>query len=72
MPVVLVLTKFDEVVTKVLRDMHGGDTQQLARDTALEMYEGSCRRLFDKAPSEVPADVVSGTFYFPYALRRVN
>ena len=62
MPVVLVFTKFDEIVTQVFRDMHGGDTQQLARDRALEMYEGSCRRLFDKAPSKVPAGVVSGTF----------
>ena len=63
MPVVLVFTKFDEIVTQVLRDMHGGNTQYaLARTNAHQLYEDSCRRLFDKAPSEVPAGVVSGTF----------
>ena len=62
MPVVLVCTKFDEFVTKVLHDMHGGDTQYaLARANAQKVYEDSCRRLFHKAPSEVPAGVVSGT-----------
>ena len=62
MPVVLVCTKFDEFVTEVLRDMHGGDTQYaLARANAQKVYEDSCRRLFHKAPSEVPAGVVSGT-----------
>ena len=42
--------------------MHGGDTQYaLARANAQKVYEDSCRRLFHKAPSEVPAGVVSGT-----------
>ena len=62
MPVVLVFTKFDEIVTDFLRDTHGSDAQQRARDKALEMYKGSFRRLFDKAPSEAPAGVFSGTF----------
>ena len=63
MPVVLVCTKFDEFVTKVLREMPGGDTQYaLARANAQKVYEESCHRLFDKAPSEVPAGVVSGAF----------
>ena len=64
MPVVLVFTKFDEIVTKVLRDRHGGDTQHhaLARARAQQEYEDSCRHLFDKAPGKVPAGVVSSTF----------
>lgn len=62
MPVVLIFTKLDDIVTKFLRDIHGSDSQQLARDKALEVYRGSCRRLFDKDPSEVPAGVFSGIF----------
>lgn len=58
-PVVLVFTKFDEIVTEVLRDMHGGDTQHhaLARVEALKVHEDTCHRLFDEAPSEVPAQI---------------
>ncbi|KAF8265742.1 hypothetical protein EI94DRAFT_1734896 [Lactarius quietus] len=59
-PVILVFTKFDVVVSRVLFDTAGGDPQQYerARASAHTMYEDSCRRLFHKDPSDVPAQIV--------------
>ena len=60
-PVVLVFTKFDVVVSQVLFDI-GGDAQHHAhaRTSAITMYEESCRRLFHKESRDVPAEIVSG------------
>ncbi|KAF8265735.1 hypothetical protein EI94DRAFT_1734856 [Lactarius quietus] len=59
-PVILVFTKFDVVVSRVLFDTAGGDPQQYerARARAHTMYEDSCRRLFQKDPRDVPAQIV--------------
>ena len=66
MPVVLVITKFDVVVSQVLLDSFSDAPQQLnrARDSANRMYEESCRRAFDKEPGAIPAEIVSGTCSF--------
>jgi hypothetical protein len=73
-PVVLVFTKFDEFVTEVPRDEYDDETQYHASALAeaQEMYIDSCRRLFDKDPSEVPAVVVSGTFISQTICREIN
>ena len=72
MPVVVVFTKFDLVVSQVLFDIAGGDAQhhERARARAHRMYEDSCRGLFHKDPRDVPAEIVSGTF-ISYLLCRV-
>ncbi|KAH9977502.1 hypothetical protein BJV74DRAFT_153229 [Russula compacta] len=59
-PVVLVFTKFDKIVSKVLSDIRGGDSRnpyESARSTAHTMFEGSCRSFFPRNP--VPVEVVS-------------
>ena len=65
-PVVLVITKFDVVVSQALFDGFSGAPQQLncAQDSAHRMYEESCRRVFEKEPREVPAEIVSGIHSF--------
>ena len=71
-PVILVFTKFDVVVSKLLFDIARGDARQhkRARARARAMCEDSCRRLFHKA--SVPAEIVSGTCSLSlYTLRRV-
>jgi len=73
-PVILVLTKFDTVVSEVLFDIARGDVQQhnRARARAHAMYEDSCRRLFHKDPRDVPAEIVSGAYSLSlHTLRRV-
>ena len=73
MPVVLVITKFDTVVSQVLLDSFSDAPQQLnrARDSANTMYQESCRRVFDKEPGDIPAEVVSGACSFlPVLLER--
>ena len=66
MPVVLVITKFDTVVSQVLLDSFSDAPQQLnrARDSANIMYEDSCRRAFDKEPRAIPSEIVSGICSF--------
>ena len=63
MPVVLVLTKFDLLVSHVLLDIAGGDFQQHERANveAQAMYEESCRHLLGKHPRDMPAEIVSST-----------
>ena len=65
MPVVLVITKFDVVVSQVLLDNFSDAPQQLnrARDSANRMYKEACRRAFDKEPT-IPAEIVSGSCSF--------
>ncbi|KAH9051692.1 hypothetical protein EDB87DRAFT_1693951 [Lactarius vividus] len=60
-PVVLVLTKFDVVVSKVLVDIPPDEAQprERAKAKALEMFEESCHRLFHKDSRVVP---VSGAY----------
>jgi hypothetical protein len=60
-PVVLVFTKFDLVVSQVLFDIAGGDPQhhEHARVRAQSMYEESCRRLLHEHFKDVPAEIVS-------------
>jgi hypothetical protein len=64
-PVVVVFTKFDVVVSRVLFDI-GGNAQyhERARARAYTMYEESCRRLFRKDPRDVPVEIVSGISSF--------
>ena len=66
MPVVLVITKFDVVVSRVLFDNYSGGPLQVncARDSANRIYEESCRRVFDTDPGAIPAEIVSGTCLF--------
>jgi hypothetical protein len=60
-PVILVFTKFDLVVSQVLLDRFSGAPQyhEGARASAHTMYEESCRHVFDKEPRDVPAEIVS-------------
>jgi hypothetical protein len=70
-PVVLVFTKFDLVVSQVLLDSFSGTPRhhERARASAHTMYEESCRRIFDKEPRDVPAETVSGIYsFFPVLL----
>ena len=66
MPVVLVITKFDHIVSQVFLDNFSGAPRQhdRARDSAHAMYKESCRRLFDKEARDIPAEIVSGICYF--------
>ena len=56
-------TKFDLVVSEVLFDIAGGDTQlyETARDTAHAKYEESRRSLFRGKLRDVPVETVSST-----------
>ncbi|KAF8259219.1 hypothetical protein EI94DRAFT_1813704 [Lactarius quietus] len=60
-PVVLVFTKFDVVISRVLSDIASGNVlhHARARARAHTIFEDSCRRLFRKEPSEIPAEIVS-------------
>ena len=59
MPVVLVFTKFDLLVSKIA----GGDSQQheRAKVEAERKYEESCHLILRKQPRDVPAEIVSST-----------
>ncbi|KAH9057194.1 hypothetical protein EDB87DRAFT_1131474 [Lactarius vividus] len=57
-PVVVVFTKFDVVVSQVRLDSPS-ESHERARTRAHTMYEDSCRRLFHKDPRDVPAEIVS-------------
>ena len=65
MPVILVLTKFDEAVSEVLFDIARGNVLQYerARARAHANYENSIRRRFDQDPRNVPVELVSGMQY---------
>ncbi|KAI0246858.1 hypothetical protein BJV78DRAFT_1364569 [Lactifluus subvellereus] len=60
-PVVLIFTKFDLLVSQVLLDTAGGDPRyhEHAKARAQDMCEESCRRLLRKHPKDVPAETVS-------------
>ena len=69
---ILVLTKFDEVISEALFDVARGDVLQYerARAEARANYEDSIRRRFGQDPRDVPVEVVSGMYY--RMLRRVG
>jgi len=60
-PVVVVATKFNLVITQALIDVAGGDTRfyEQAKTSAYERYEQSCRSLFHRHPRNVPVEIVS-------------
>jgi len=60
-PVVVVATKFDLVITQALIDIAGGDIRfyEKAKTSAHERYEQSCRSLFHRNPRDVPVEIVS-------------
>jgi hypothetical protein len=62
--VILVLTKFDALVSKVGLDIPSGEPQERARAGAHAMYEDLCRQIFRKEPRDVPAEIVSGMYSF--------
>jgi len=68
-PVIFVFTKFEVVVSRVLFDTAGGDAKhcERARARAYTMYEDSCRRLFHKDPSGVPAQIVQQFKFLAYS-----
>ena len=70
MPVILVMTKFDLVVSQVLSDSFSGAPQHHERAwvSAHTMYEESCRRIFDKEPRDIPVEIVSGIYSFLHVL----
>ena len=63
-PVILVATKFDLVVSEVLSDIAGGDTRlyERTRGTAHAKYEESRRTLFRGKLRDVPVEIVSSTY----------
>lgn len=69
MPVVLVFTKFDLLVSQVLLDIAGGDPQyhEHAEARAQDMCEESCRRLLLK---NVPAEIVPSTCSTVFVTRK--
>ena len=60
-PVVVVATKFDLVITQTLIDIAGGNPRfyEEAKASAHERYERSCRSLFRRNPRDVPVEIVS-------------
>ncbi|KAF8259212.1 hypothetical protein EI94DRAFT_1042662 [Lactarius quietus] len=63
-PVFLVFTKFDELITQVLSGIASGNAQHYGRAQARAhtILEDSCRRLFRKDLRAVPAEIVSARF----------
>ena len=60
-PVVVVATKFDLVITQALIDIVGGDPRfyEKAKTSAHERYARSCRSLFHRNPRDVFVEIVS-------------
>ncbi len=52
MPVIVVFTKFDQVVR-----IEGGSSE---RTSARARVEHACRSIFHKEPRDIPAEIVSG------------
>ena len=65
-PVVVVFTKFDLVVSKVLSDIAGADSQshESASATAHRMSEERCRIFLRRNPADVSFEIVSSTLCF--------
>jgi hypothetical protein len=60
-PIVVVATKFDLVITQALIDIAGGDTRfyEEAKTSAYARYEQSRRSLFHRNPMDVSVEIVS-------------
>ena len=71
-PVVVVATKFDLVVSRVLFEIASGDTRSYeeAKTTAYERYKQSCRSLFPRSTRDVAVETVSSTESFIYVTER--
>jgi len=65
-PVIIVATKFDLVVSQALFDIARGDNRfyEGARTAAHERYDQSCRSLFPRNTKVVPVEAVSSTLCF--------
>lgn len=65
MPVVVIFTRFDEIVRVVKNDFDTDDATkaQSAHLVAHEQYEKLCRSLFGKDPGDLPAVNVSGMLF---------
>jgi hypothetical protein len=63
-PVVLVLTQFDLVVSRVLFDIASGDPQhhERAKFEAQDMVKASCSRLLRNLSRDVPVEIISSTY----------
>ncbi len=61
-PVLIVFTKFDLLVSRVQFDITRGDIQKHEHPGARAhaMYENLCSSLFHQAPKDVPAVIFSG------------
>ena len=59
MPVLIVFTKFDLLVSRVRSDITPGKHED-PRAKAQAMYEDLCRSQFHKDPKDVPAVIFSG------------
>ena len=68
-PVIIVATKFDLVVSQALFDIARGDNQfyEGARTVAHERYDQSCHSLFPRKTRVVPVEAISSTLYFIFA-----
>jgi hypothetical protein len=64
-PVLIVFTKFDLLVSNFTRDRH-----EDPRARAYAMHEDLCRAQFNKDPKKVPAVIFSGNCYSGCVLRR--
>jgi hypothetical protein len=64
-PVVVVATKFDTVVSQVSYDMAGKGTQSYeeTKAAAHERFERSCRSVFPRNLRDVPVETSSGIIY---------
>jgi hypothetical protein len=68
--VIIVLTKFDVVVSRMLAGPEGRNSQhdERARTRAYTQCEESCRSLFCTEPKDVPAEIVSGSISLFYKI----
>jgi len=73
-PVLIVFTKFDLLVSRVQFDITHGDIQKHEHPSARAhaMYKDLCSSLFHKDPKDVPAVVFSGNCYSVYIPRKTT
>ena len=67
-PILIVFTKFDLLVSRVQSDITHGviQTHKHPDARAHAMYEDLCRSLFHKDPKDAPAVIFSGNYPFVY------
>jgi hypothetical protein len=69
-PVLIVFTKFDQLVYRVQFDNTQGNSDPGARAHA--MYGDLCRSLFDREPKDWPAVIFSGNGSSPSVPRKTS